>query len=238
MVGYIRKVLKNSSVDGPGNRMVIFLQGCQFNCIYCHNPETIPVIKSDKEGTLKIMTPSDLVAEVVTYRDYISGVTISGGECTVQFDFLETICQKLHENKIHVLIDTNGDLSEINLKKIMPWVDGFMLDIKAVDPIDHKKLTGKSNEQVLKNFELMLEANLLFEVRTVIIPDESNSAHTVLWVSQKLAEKAPYTRYKLIAFRKHGIDKSKTDASSPTLEQMNYYKNIVTKAGLKNIIVL
>ncbi len=86
MEGFVRKILNSSAVDGPGNRMVIFLQGCNLNCTYCHNPETIDIIK-EAHDSIQIMKPEDILERVLKVKPFISGVTFSGGECTLQYDF-------------------------------------------------------------------------------------------------------------------------------------------------------
>lgn len=237
-MGYVRRILPFSSVDGPGNRTIIFLQGCSFRCGYCHNPETIALGTSLSTNEAPLRSPEDIVQEVLKYRLFISGVTISGGECTLQPEFLLALVKALKRENLGVLIDTNGDFDQAFYERIRPWVDGFMLDVKTVNPVAHKELTGEDNQQVLENLRRMAQEQTLYEVRTVIVPEWPDNAATVSYVSRVLAAHAPETRYKLIRFRPHGVVGKFKDKTMPNHTEMEKLEKIALDEGLKQVILV
>ena len=205
MQGYCRKIIPFSSVDGPGNRTVIFLQGCNFHCFYCHNPETQPLGDGGQpDADVVSRDHMELLAQVLLYRDFIRGVTLSGGECTVQLPFLMALCQELQNNKIEVFIDTNGHLAHEDFRRLCQYVDACMFDIKAMDEAVHLQLTGQSNSLVLQNLRYAIEHKKIYEIRTVIVPDLLPNSHTVIEAS-RLISRDPSIRYKLIKFRPRGV---------------------------------
>lgn len=198
----IHKILKVSSIDGPGNRMVIFMQGCNFRCSYCHNPETIP-ITSDESREISVI---ELIEEIKKVKDFITGVTFSGGEATLQYKYIIEVAKKLKELSLTVLVDTNGHMSEKVAKELTKHIDGHILDIKSVCNEEHKKLTGKSCSQLLNNMNFFASEKKLYEVRTVVVKELLNNKKTVEFVSRFIQDKSPTTRYKLIKFRNHGTN--------------------------------
>lgn len=260
----INKIIKFSNVDGPGNRIAIFLQGCNLNCLYCHNPETISIcsqcgecvekcpvtaLKMEKksivwdstkcvecDNCIKVCTNNstpktkeysveDLIAEVEKVKDFIQGITISGGEATLYSDFLTTFFLKvkiLFPN-LTCFVDTNGfiDLSNPELENFVDISDNFMLDIKAITSKEHKKLTGQSNETILTNVKYLLEVSKLFEVRTVIVPEIPDTFVTVKKVGKIISGTEKKIRYKLIKYRHHGVRKSiSKQFSTPSEKEM------------------
>jgi len=236
--GCVNNIIPFSAVDGVGNRMILFFQGCNFDCLYCHNPETIPFHSVDSCDEGFVLTAEDILEKVKGQMPFIRGVTISGGECTASFDFLLETVRLLKSENIHILIDTNGFVAEDKLVLLATYVDGFMLDIKAIDPMEHKTLTGVTNEQVLRSFNKMIELGKLTEVRTVVIGNTVNSEETVKRVSELLVEKNPDIPYKLIAFRKHGIPEKGHILEIPSEELMNKLEALALRIGVKSVITL
>ncbi len=190
--GYINKIIKSSIVDGFGNRIAIFMQGCNFDCWYCHNPETIPL----KTG--QVYTPQELLTEIEKYFSFVDGITFSGGEVLLQQEFLLQFL-KLLNKQCNVLIDTNGGV-EID-DEIIALVDGFMLDVKCVDDNEHRKLTTKSNEVVLRNLEKLNNLNKLYEVRTVLYPGYDHQ-NTINYVKSVIGDSVIY---KEITYHSYGV---------------------------------
>jgi len=236
--GYVRKILPFSSVDGPGNRTIIFLQGCSFRCGYCHNPETIALGGTLKTNEIHLKSPEEVLSEVLKYKNFISGVTISGGECTLQPEFLLALAKALKKEDFNILIDTNGDFNQAYYERLKPWVDGFMLDVKSIDPLAHKALTGEDNQLVIANLNRMAQDQTLYEVRTVVVPEWPDNANTVSYVSQVLAANAPNTRYKLIRFRPHGVVGQFKDSPMPSHTEMEKLEKIALNAGLKQVVLV
>lgn len=237
-MGYVRRILPFSSVDGPGNRTIIFLQGCSFRCAYCHNPETIALGSALSTDEVRLMAVEDVIREVLKYRLFISGVTISGGECTLQPEFLLALVKALKKEDFNVLVDTNGDFDQAYYECLKPWVDGFMLDVKSVNPQAHRELTGEDNQPVIKNLYRMAQDQTLYEVRIVIVSEWPDNVNTVSYVSQVLASNAPNTRYKLIRFRPHGVVGQFKNKSMPDHTEMEKLEKIAIEAGLNQVILV
>lgn len=242
MKGYIRSILSSSAVDGPGNRLVIFFQGCNLNCTFCHNPETIKLCNPEnfQDFSTDILTleVSEILQKINKVKPFISGVTISGGECTVQYDFLLELVKILNKEKISTYIDTNGLLSLEKMKNLCQYVDKFMLDVKSVNLNDHFKITGSENRLVLENLDFLAKENKLYEVRSVIIPNLINNEMTIRYVSEKLREYDLRVRYKLIQYRKYGVRQPfSNNYISPSSEYMIKLKEIAESYGLCNVII-
>lgn len=255
----VNKIIPFSSVDGEGNRFVIFLQECNFDCLYCHNPETINLCNNCKDcivycprGALsfnkriiydeakcidcdscikncsnnsspktKEMTIESIVNEIEKVKFFISGVTVSGGECTLQRKFLIELSKKVHNLGLNIYIDTNGNIPLYEDDKLCSNIDKFMLDVKSFNSIEHKYLTGKDNKVVLKNLEYLLIKDKLHEVRTVIVPDILDNESNVFNISSIIGRINPNIRYKLIKYRDLGVRKDKVKSYTPTDEYMN-----------------
>lgn len=132
--------------EGPGIRMVIFLQGCHFRCLYCHNPDT-----QSLDGG-KMMSVTSLVSLAEKQKGYFGkegGVTVSGGEPTIQAKELLKLFKALHKKGIQTALDTNGALLNDDVKRLYDETDLILLDTKHIDEDKHIILTGMSNENTL-----------------------------------------------------------------------------------------
>lgn len=240
--GAVARIIDFSAVDGPGNRLVIFLQGCNFNCLYCHNPETIPLAGEPGDPAHRpdytLMTVAEVVARVRRARPFISGVTISGGECTVQYAFLLALCQAL-QGVAPVLLDTNGQLGRERLEALLAVTEGIMLDIKALDPEAHRQLTGTDNRLVLDTFRQALASGKLAEVRTVIRGGVEDGPAAVAWVARELAGVNPDIRYRIIRYRPHGVRKPLLSHLKPPDDAlMARCRQLAEDAGLTRVTVV
>lgn len=236
---HIRKIIPFSSVDGVGNRTGIFLQGCNLDCRYCHNPETIHIFKRmETIENGKIMSVDEIVDEVMQYKDFTSGVTLSGGECTIHFEFLSALILALKARDIHVLIDTNGLVNDRDMQALIRIADGFMLDIKSIDELEHIQLTGKSNLQILSNAHAIAKEGKLVEVRTVIVPDVLDNENNVNQTSRLIVKYDQAIRYKLIKYRQIGVRENRMLSESPTDGYMKTLKEIAENNGCSNILVV
>lgn len=140
MLGRIHSVESFSKVDGPGIRYVVFMQGCNLRCKFCHNPDTW-----NKTAGKEVLA-SDLAKEILKAKPYMTnsggGVTISGGEPLLQIDFLIELCKILKKENIHIAIDTAGnfDIDTKGLDELLKYIDLILFDIKHINSIEHKKL--------------------------------------------------------------------------------------------------
>ena len=273
----VNRILPFSSVDGPGNRMAIFFQGCNFNCRYCHNPETInrcchcglcvkicPVgALSQKESKVLwdsekcvgcdacltecrsksspkavFMTVEEVMRAVRRVKPFISGITVSGGECTLQKDFLVELFQEVHKAGLTAYVDTNGSIDFSEEKELTTALDKVMLDIKSFDEEEHIMLTGVSNVTVLKNAAYLAKLDKLYEVRTVIVPGLLDNRRNVTETGRLIAELNPHIRYKLIKFRPLGVQDCMKNTPVPSDELMGELIDCARAAGCKNIIAV
>lgn len=234
-IGYVRQILPFSAVDGPGNRTVIFLQGCNMRCQTCHNPETIPLYQGLKGDIVKPMSIPDVLEIIHKYRAFIDGVTLSGGECTVQGQFLITLVKALHALNIHVLLDSNGLLLEV-LKAAAPYIAGVMLDVKSVNEKEHLTLTGVDFSRVKNSFEWLLDHHLLVEVRTLVHQDLAWQ-ETLKWVSTRL-QGQDGIRYKVITFRPHGVQGPWSEKLTPSKAFCKSVEEYLEGLGVKDYIVV
>src|SRR5690606_18968 len=128
--------------DGPGIRMVVFVQGCQFRCLYCANPDTMDV------GGGKLIEIDELVQKAKSQKSYFGkngGVTVSGGEPLLQRSILKNLFIQLHENGINTALDSNGRILDDQTRELLEHTDLLLLDVKHFNMEWHKKLTGLSN---------------------------------------------------------------------------------------------
>ena len=159
------------TLDGPGIRYVLFLQGCCFRCLFCHNPDTW-------SGKANSMSVEDVVTDILKYKEFYNssggGVTVSGGEPLLQISFLIELFKKLKEYNIHTAIDTCGNIDITKqLYELINYTDLFMLDIKHLDNEKHKYITGCNNEKVLNFLEFLNKSNKTIWIRQVLVPDIS-----------------------------------------------------------------
>lgn len=148
MQGYVHSFESFGTVDGPGIRFVVFMQGCPMRCLYCHNPDTWRV------GAGKIYSPEQVAEQALKYKNYIKngGITVSGGEPLAQSAFVAELFKILKNEGVHTALDTSGilfDENDDNQKQLLKYCDLVLLDIKHIDASLHKKLTGQSNEKPL-----------------------------------------------------------------------------------------
>lgn len=152
--GYVHSIETLGAVDGPGLRFVVFLQGCPLRCKFCHNPDTWRT-EGGEEYTVE-----EMVSKILRYRNYIKsgGVTISGGEPLRQAEFCLALTRALHEEGIHVAIDTSGIYCEGTALEAALEADLILLDIKSFDSDKAKALTGFSTDHAWQLLRARQEA--------------------------------------------------------------------------------
>ena len=173
MLGFIHSTESFGTVDGPGVRFVIFLQGCPMRCKYCHNPDTWKM----KSGSLR--SAQSLIREFQRNAAFYSkgGITVTGGEALMQIDFLLELFALARENGIHTCLDTSGityhpGQSPYNekLDRLMTVTDLVLLDIKHIDPAAHKELTGHDNAGILAFARYLADKEIPVWIRHVVVP--------------------------------------------------------------------
>jgi len=239
--GFINKILPFSSVDGPGNRTAIFLQGCNFDCLYCHNPETINNewnLKYNNGSVPTYMSVEDIIEKIHRTRAFISGITVSGGECSLQAKFLIELFKEAHKLNLTCFIDTNGSIPLNKNEELVSLIDMSMIDLKAFNTDEHKMLTGVDNSVVLENINYMAKLNKLYEIRTVIVPDILNNEYNVRMTSSLIASLNQDIKYKLIKYRPMGVRLEKIKTSIPNDKYMENLKTIAKNNGCNNVLII
>ena len=174
MQGRIHSLESFGTVDGPGTRFVVFVQGCPMRCAYCHNPDTWEM----NGGTL--MEPSYIIEQYERNSPFYAnggGITVTGGEPLMQIDFLIDLFTLAKEKNIHTCIDTSGiaynpDNTELvkKLDRLMELTDLVMLDIKHIDPEKHQDLVKQPNHNILKFAAYLDEKGVDMWIRHVVVP--------------------------------------------------------------------
>ena len=204
-LGLLADVVPFSWVDGPGNRFAVFLQGCNLDCLVCHNPHTMPL----QTPRARSVTVADLVDEVRPQAPYLSGVTVSGGEATLQAPFVAAWFDALRDDPATAgltrFVDSNGCADDTVWDLLLPRTEGVMLDLKALDLGTHLELTGSSNFSVLRSLDRLALVHKLAEVRLLIVPGRNDSEETLRQTGEYVAARAPGVPVRVIGFRPHGV---------------------------------
>lgn len=173
MPGRVQSIESFGTVDGPGARFVVFLQGCPLRCAYCHNPDTWPV----NGGTE--MTAKEVFGQYERNRGFYKegGITVTGGEPLLQIDFVTQLFDMAKDKDVHTCIDTSGSVFKRKntelIKKLdilMDLTDLVMLDIKHIDADKHRELTGQVNDEILKFAAYLSDKNIAVWIRHVVVP--------------------------------------------------------------------
>ena len=171
--GFIHSIESFGSVDGPGIRFLIFLQGCPMRCQFCHNPD------SWKTGVGEEWYADDLLDKAERFRSYWGdngGITVSGGEALLQIDFLLELFEKAHQRGINTCLDTSAQLFTQKgvffekFERLMQVTDTILLDIKHIDDEEHRKLTRHSNQNILDCARYLSDIKKPVWIRHVLIP--------------------------------------------------------------------
>lgn len=192
--------------DGPGIRMVIFLQGCNLKCLYCHNPDTIKIQDA------KTFSSEELVRRAINMKPYFGGnggITVSGGEPLLQGKALLPFFEQLKKEGIHTNIDTNGTILLPETKQLLDkYADLVMLDIKQVEEAAYHTLTGARNiEKVLKFAQYREASGKPMWLRYVLLPGFTNQYETLHKVGQTYGHFNSIQKIEIQPYHKLGIHK-------------------------------
>lgn len=173
MKGRIHSLESFGTVDGPGVRYVVFVQGCPMRCAYCHNPDTWEMNAGEE------MEPEYIIEQYNRNKGFYKdgGITVTGGEPLMQVDFLIDLFTLAKKENIHTCIDSSGIAYNPDnkpwlekLDHLMELTDLVMLDIKHIDPEKHKELTAQPNKNILKFAEYLNEKQIPMWIRHVVVP--------------------------------------------------------------------
>lgn len=183
---------------------------------------------------------SDLIQKITLEKDFIDGITLSGGEVSLSAPFvynLFTAIKKIPSlNKLTLFIDTNGYNKKIIFNKLSSITDGFIFDLKALDSKIHLKITGRKNKSILENIKLISEKKLLYEIRTVFIEGLNDSEEEISNILNFIAQLNDYTLFKIIPFRPAGVRGELKDCKPYTNKKIEEIKTRANKIlGTKRI---
>ena len=205
ILGNVASIETAGFVDGPGVRVVVFLQGCPLRCLYCHNPENLS-LKTQKT----LMTPEEVVEKIQRYSTYFGkdgGVTFSGGEPLLQSEFLLETLKLCKKNKINTAIDTSGCADAF--EEILDYVDTVILDIKAIDGDKYKKLTSQKIDKFENFLEVCQQKKKKLWIRQVIIPGFNDTEEDILKLKEYISKIKNVKKVELLPYHDMAKDKYK-----------------------------
>lgn len=223
MTGYIHSKESFGTVDGPGIRYVLFMQGCPLRCIYCHNPDTWEIGKGEE------ITPEEVLQEFNKNRAFYSkgGITVTGGEPLLQVDFLTELFKKAKAENIHTCIDTSGITYNTGnpaymqkLDELMKYTDLVMLDIKHIDPESHRKITSKDNKKVLDFAKYLETKKIPLWVRHIIIEGYTDKKEDLIKLGEFIGRLKNLKALDVLPYHTMGVNKYKEMGIPYALEGM------------------
>jgi len=200
VTGRIHSIESFGTLDGPGIRYVLFMQGCPLRCLYCHNPDA----RNPNVG--KTMTVGEVLADILTYKPFIArgGVTLSGGEPLLQPAFTCELLDGCRENRLHSAIDTSGAIPLAVSQPALDRADLILLDIKAIDDDLCTALTGASNRNALATLDYCETTGKAVWIRHVLVPGYTLDEARLTRLADHLTRYTCIRRTELLPFHKMG----------------------------------
>lgn len=199
LTGKVHSIQSLGTVDGPGVRYVVFMQGCNLRCKCCHNPDTW----SFSGGTE--YTASEIVSKVLRYKEYFGskgGITISGGEPLMQAKFVREVFALCKSEGINTCLDTSGSILNDDVKSLLLVTDRVLLDIKYINDEQYRENVGCSLTPVLEFLRYLNEQGIPTTVRQVIIPTVNDSEENILSLKALVKDYSCVDKIELLPFRK------------------------------------
>ena len=243
--GLVHSLESFGSVDGPGVRFVVFLQGCALRCKYCHNPETW----AEGGPEASEWTAGDLFRHVWRYRNYWGkkgGVTVSGGEPLRQLQFVTDFFRLAREKGVHTALDTAGQpfrpddpawLAEFD--RLLEVTSLVILDLKEIDPEKHRQLTGRTNENILALARYLSDHGVPLWIRHVLVPGLTDDLAGLAGMGRFIAglktvrrvEVLPYHTLGVFKWKQLGIPYPLEGVPTPTEEQVRRAEELLGVAN-------
>ncbi len=234
--GRIHSIETFGTVDGPGIRFVLFMQGCSMRCLYCHNPDTWNL----KSGIIK--NADEILNEIMKYRPYYKdtgGLTISGGEACLQLDFVLELFALCKQHGIHTCLDTSGitfDIKDDRYIRLTEICDLVLLDMKHMDNAEHKALCGFENERVFAFASFLDQHHVPVWIRHVLVPgytdDEKHLLAMRAWINTlsnvEKTEVLPYHTMGIVKYQKLGLSYPLAGVEAPSAESIARAREILS----------
>ncbi|MDD2839591.1 MAG: pyruvate formate-lyase-activating protein [Rickettsiales bacterium] len=235
--GYISSVETFGTVDGPGIRYVLFLQGCILQCKYCHNRDTWNSKNFKKEET-----PEETLTNILKYKNYIKngGVTLSGGEPLLQTDYCLELLKLLKTEGFHTALDTSGYIFDDKVKEVLKYADLVLLDIKSINPDVYKELTCVDLKNTLLFLDYLKAIHKKVWIRHVVVPTLTYNEKDLNDLAQYLTnykdiiekvELLPYHTMGIIKWEKLNKEYPLQNVNPLSKENLDVAKDIFKKYG-------
>ncbi len=241
MKGYIHSTESFGTVDGPGIRYVVFLQGCPMRCLYCHNPDTWEFGRGEEREA------ADILADALRYRSFMKqgGITVTGGEPLAQIEFVTELFELAKEQGIHTCIDTSGitfhdGKNADQWDRVLAVTDLVMLDIKHIRPEVHRRLTGHDNAGILAFAAYLAGKEIPVWIRHVVVPGLTDEEEDLKELGRflgtlsnvKALDILPYHTMGIAKYDSLGIPYPLKDTPAATTAQAMLAKRLIL-AGMK-----
>ncbi|MCU0315911.1 MAG: radical SAM protein [Fimbriimonadaceae bacterium] len=248
VTGWVFDVHRFSLNDGPGIRTTFFLQGCPLECLWCHNPESqaYPSKMTAHEcSKVRELPLNEALAMALSdqafYRRSGGGVTLSGGEPTVQHRFVSAFLHELGDRGIHRCLDTCGFLARQQLASLVPLVDLFLFDYKATGEL-HKKLMGQEADLILQNLNFLLDQKAAVWLRCPLVPgvnDQLAHLEKIASLSQRVEKVTilPYHKSGVHKYGESGKVYGLPEATEPSTEQIAVWQQQIADFGGQNVMM-
>ncbi|WP_053832168.1 pyruvate formate-lyase-activating protein [Paraclostridium bifermentans] len=203
--GRVHSIETFGTVDGPGIRFILFMQGCPLRCKYCHNRDTWDV----KGGTE--YTTDEIIEQVKKYSSYMKfsggGLTVSGGEATLQPEFLKDLFKKAQENEIHTCLDTSGFVNIDVIDPVLDYTNLVLLDLKHMVPEKCKDLVGVSIDKTLEFAKHLSDRNIPVWIRHVLVPGITDDRENLELMGKFISTLKNVDRVELLPYHTLGVHK-------------------------------
>lgn len=204
--GHVHSIETFGTVDGPGIRFVLFMQGCLLKCKYCHNPDTWGLNEGQE------MTVDEVLSEIEPYLQYYrssgGGLTVSGGEPTLQYPFVTQVFQEAKRRwNLHTTLDSNGFNEPEKIRELLENTDLVLLDLKHMNDEKHIDLTGKSNERTLKMAQWLSDNGRKMWIRHVFVPGIHDQEEDLLELGRFIGTLNGVEKFEILPYHQMGIYK-------------------------------
>lgn len=243
LLGRVHSFETLGTVDGPGIRFVVFMQGCMFRCLYCHNRDTW-----EQEAGM-LYSVADVLEEIFSYLSFIDsshgGVTVTGGEPLLQREFVRVLFKLLRQRDVHTCLDTNGYVTDhqydLELEKLLDCTSLILLDIKHIDEQKHLALTKVSNRHTLKFAEYLHAKKQPVWIRHVVVPGYTDDLDDVRRLAEFIAPMDNVEKVELLPYHKLGAHKWAAygdpylleKVEPPSRESMEAIKAVFRECGVE-----